>query len=93
MFIMGNGNDLPAHVSSWFHVARPINRPPRAALFMGLVTLAYVSCVTSTIVAAPIKLQYFKNYENRNVYSRNYPNGHENGEHMMATWQVVLLKK
>ena len=27
---------------------------------MGLVTLAYVSCVTSTIVTAPIKLQYLK---------------------------------
>ena len=51
---------------------------------MGLVTLAYVSCVTS-IVAAPIKLQYFKNYENRDVYTRNYLNGHENGEHMMAS--------
>ena len=52
---------------------------------MGLVTLAYVSCVTSTIVAAPIKLQHFKNYENRDVYLHNYLNGHENGEHMMAS--------
>ena len=52
---------------------------------MGLVTLAYVSCVTSTIVAVPIKLQYFKNYENREVYSCNYLNGHENGEHIMES--------
>lgn len=48
---------------------------------MGLVTVAYVICVISTIVAAPIKLQCF---ENRDVYSCNYLNGHENGEHMMA---------
>ena len=52
---------------------------------MGLVTLAYVSCVTSTIVAMSIKLQYFKNYENRDVYSCNYLNDHENGKHMMAS--------
>ena len=52
---------------------------------MGLVILAYVSCVTSTIVAAPIKLQYFKNYKNRNIYLRNYLKGHENDEHMMAS--------
>ena len=51
---------------------------------MGLVTLACVSCVTSTIVAAPIKLQYLKNHENRDVYVRAITlNGHENGEHMM----------
>ena len=54
-------------------------------LFMGLVTLACVSCVTSTIVTAPIKLQYFKNYENRGIYLHNYLNGHENGEHMTAS--------
>ena len=52
---------------------------------MGLVTLAYVSCVNSTKVAVPIKLQYFKNYENRDVYLCNYLNGHENGEHMMTS--------
>ena len=49
---------------------------------MGLVTLG---CVTSTIVAVPIKLQCFKNYKNRDIYLCNYPNGHENGEHMMAS--------
>ena len=60
----------------------------QAALFMGLVTLAYVSCVTSTIVATPIKLQYFKNYKNRDVYLCNYLDGHENGKHMMASSDV-----
>ena len=54
-------------------------------LFMGLVTTACISCVTSTIVAVPIKLQYLKKYENRDVYSCNYFNGHENSKHMMAS--------
>ena len=52
---------------------------------MGLVILACASCVTSTIVAVPTKLQYFKNYKNRDICSCNYLNGHENGEHMMAS--------
>ena len=56
----------------------------QATLFMSLVTLACISCVTSTIVAAPIKLQYFKNYKSHDVYSCNYSDGHENSEHMMA---------
>ena len=55
---------------------------------MGLVTLACIICVTSTIVAVPIKSQYFKTYENGDICSRNYLNGHENGEHMMASSAV-----
>ena len=39
---------------------------------MGLVTLACISCVTSTIVAEPIKSQHFNNYENDYVYSWNF---------------------
>ena len=53
---------------------------------MGLVTLACGSCVT--IVAVPIKLQYFKNYENHDAYSCNHFNGHKNGE-LMITSSVV----
>ena len=34
--------------------------------------IACVSCVTSTIVAAPIKSQHFKNDDSDGVYSRNY---------------------
>ena len=60
----------------------------QAALFIGLVTLDCIISVASTIVAASIKLQYFKNYGKRDVYSCNYINGHENGGHMMASGVV-----
>ena len=49
-----------------------MDRAALAALFKGLVALACVSCVTSTIVAAPIKSQHFKYYESDDVYSRNH---------------------
>ena len=51
-------------------------------LFIGLVTLGCISCVTSTIVVVPIKLQYFKSHD---IYLCNYLNDHENVEHMMAS--------
>ena len=55
-----------------------------------MVTLACVSCITSTIVAAPIKLQYF---ENCDVYSHDYLNGRENSERMMASSVVKKVAR